>query len=123
MGLSWVTFGTPLWVLDLATGGELLWTSLGTHLVAPAVAILALRRRAWPRGSWLVAWLAAVVLLLGTRVATPPAANVNVAFAVPSGWTTWFPSHAWYLTLLLTAAASTFALVEVTARRFLPASG
>ncbi len=109
-------------MLDLATGGELLWTSFGTHLLAPACALAWLRRRAWPRAAWLLAWVAALLLLVTTRVATPPAANVNVAFAVPSGWTAWFPSHAWYLTLLLAGAASTFALVEVAARRFLAAS-
>ncbi len=124
LGVSWIAFGTPMWILDLATGGELIVTSFATHGVAPVAGWLGLRPRlrgqgeaGWPTRTWLQATGASVALLLVTRLATPPSANVNLAFAVAPGWERWFPSHPIYLALLVAIAALTFYVVERMALR------
>lgn len=114
IGVAWIAFGTPMWLLDITTGGELLPTSFGTHFVVPFCGIAWLRRVGWPRGAWRWAAIATIVLLVVVRFVTPRAANVDLAFAVATGWERWFPSHALYLALLWSLAAATFWLVEQT---------
>jgi hypothetical protein len=108
----WLCFGTPLWLLDLATGGTMTPTSPLVHLLCPVVGILAARRLGWGAPSWHWATAALGVLLLLTRLVSPPALNVNLAFAVWAGWERYFPSHGLYIALLLISSAATFWLVE-----------
>jgi hypothetical protein len=107
----------PLWLLDLASGGELMPSSLLTHVVSPTFAILALMRVGWPPSAW---WKAATSLasLLGlTRLVTPAQANVNLAFRVWPGWERLFPNHAVYLIALTALCTALFFAVERGARR------
>jgi hypothetical protein len=115
-GLSWLCFGIPMWIIDLATGGELIPSSVLTHVGGFVVGIVAIAKTGWRRGSWWKATAAASVLLLVTRLVTPPAANVNLVFAVWPGWERMFPSHAVYFALLLAANAMVSFLVEHAAR-------
>ena len=81
VGVCWVLFGLPIWLLDLATGGTLNPTSVFTHVGGPAVGILALRRLGWPAGVWWKASIAEAALLLLTRLVAPPERNINLVFA------------------------------------------
>lgn len=112
LGVSWIAFGTPMWLIDLSTGGELILTSFATHLVAPVAGGWWLRRVGWPPRTWITATGASLGLLIATRALTPPRANVNLAFAVAPSWEVWFPSHASYLAMLVAIAATTFYVVE-----------
>jgi hypothetical protein len=117
MGVLWLCFGNPLWVLDITTGGEFLPTSLFTHVGGLLLGLLTLRRLGVPREAWLHATLGYLGLLGLTRLATPRASNVNLAFAVAPGWEKTFPSHPLYLLLLVTAGTATFAIVQLGLRR------
>jgi hypothetical protein len=119
VGVLWLSFGNPLWVLDLATGGEFLPTSLLTHVVALAVGVLAARKLGWPRAAWGKAVLAFLGLMALTRLVTPRPANVNLAFRVADGWEKIFPSYAVYVVLLAAGAAATFFVAELGWRRLL----
>ena len=112
IGVSWLSFGVPLWILDLATGGELLPTSFLTHVVAFAIGIVGARRLGFPRGTWWKATLAFVAVWPITRLLTPRAANVNLAFFVHPGWERVFPFYALYFAVIVALAAATFALAE-----------
>lgn len=112
IALLWLAFGTPMWLLDLMTGGEVIATSLLTHLVGPLLAVLAVRELGWARGSWLLASAAAAGVLLVSWLVTPPRYNVNLVFSVWAGWERYFPSHALYLTLLVAGAAISFFTIE-----------
>ncbi|HVY24953.1 MAG TPA: hypothetical protein VHB79_00325 [Polyangiaceae bacterium] len=119
IGVLWLCFGNPLWILDITTGGELLPTSLFTHVGGLAIGLAVLNRLGMPRHAWLYATAAFLGLLLLTRLITPRAANVNLAFAVASGWEETFPSYSLYLLLMIAAGIATFAAAEFGLRKVL----
>ncbi len=119
MGILWLLFGNPLWVLDLSTGGEFLPTSALTHVGSLVIGLLAMRRLGWPKRAWWPAIVGFLALMGLTRVLTPRGANVNLAFRVADGWERTFPSYASYFLLLAAAAALTFFVAEVGLRRLL----
>lgn len=109
VGLLWVILGLPMWLLDLALGGEFLPTSALTHVGAPAFAFFFFRGTPFPRGSWWRAVAALGFLVVLTRLVTPPAENVNLAHAIWKGWEDrFFHSHPLYLAFLLSLAAAVF---------------
>ena len=108
VGFLWLTIGTPLWLVYVATGGELLPGSVLTHFGGVAFGLVGLRRFGLPRGAWWKALAALVPVLFLTRLVTPPAANVNLAFAVWPGWEWLFPSHLVYLLCLASLSAAVF---------------
>ncbi len=116
VGACWLSYGVPLWIADVASGGELLVTSLGTHLVGPVVAVLALRELGWPAGAWAAAWLGSLALLALSRAITSPAANVNLVFRVAEGWERRFRRHRLYLAGLWLASGAVYFVVERIAR-------
>ncbi len=112
IGVTWLAVGVSFWILDLSTGGTLSVTSLFTHVGGPVVGVVALRRLGWPKGTWWRAVLALFVLMAVTRLATPRAANVNIAFSVWPGWQRYFPDYPAYFALLMITSAVTFFAVE-----------
>jgi hypothetical protein len=118
IGLLWLTVGTPCWFLYLAGGGPLLVGAALTHS-ALLVSIFGVRQLGWPRDAWWKALLALAGVFGLTRLVTPPAANVNLAFAIWPGWERFFPSHPAYL-LFLTAVS---AVVFLAVSRAMHASG
>lgn len=120
VGVLWLCLGLPLWVLDVVSGGELVPTSLLTHLGGLMVGTWGVRRLGFP----VYAAAPAVAGLLGlnllSRLTTPPAENVNLAFAVWRGWEGYFPSHTVYIAVLLAASAAAFAVLTPALRRLGP---
>jgi hypothetical protein len=112
IGLLWSCFGTPLWILYLATGGELLAASFFTHGAALILGTIGVRRLGMPRGAAWKATAAFALLWIITRALTPPWANVNLAFSVYDGWETWFPSYPIYLAMLLVLGFAALLLAE-----------
>lgn len=119
IGLLWLSIGVPLWVLDLATGGELLPTSLLTHLGGLVCGLAGVRSLGLPRGTWLRALAALFALGALSHLVTPRRANVNLAHAVWSGWETVFPSYGVYAVAVLSGSAAAFLLTELGIRRAL----
>lgn len=112
VGTLWLALGTPLWLLDLAAGGEFFPTSLLTHVVALAIGIYGVRKLGVPAGVWWQSAVALLALIALCRFVTPERANVNVAFAVPPPWQHNFPSHSVYLATMMTVAAAYFFALE-----------
>jgi len=119
VGFLWLCVGNVLWCLDLAAGGELITTSLLTHVLGCGIGGFGVARLGMPRHSWVRALLALLALQLLCRLVTPPQANVNLAHAVWAGWEDRFPAYWAYQALLLLVAAAAFALLEFIARRVL----
>ncbi|MBI4511412.1 MAG: hypothetical protein HY698_17395 [Deltaproteobacteria bacterium] len=116
--LLWLSFGTPLWLLDVLTGGELIVTAIFTHVGGLAISALAVRTLGMPSGAWYKAAGALGILVGLSRVLTPRQYNVNVSFSVWAGWQAYFPSHVAYLGLLLAISTSVFFVVERLLVRF-----
>lgn len=110
--LLWLTFGTPMWLLDVLGGGEIIVSSFASHLGGIAIGIAAARRFGWPRWTWwrAAAGLGAVMIL--SRLITPARANVNLVFAIWPGWEHLFPSYGAYFALLFAGSTLTFAIAE-----------
>jgi len=114
-GLSWLVLGNFMWALDLAGGGELIVTTVGTHVGGLALGFYGVRRLGWAPYTWVRAVLGLVVLWIVCRLVTPWGANVNLAFFVHPGWEREFPSFPAYLGLLLLVAVAVFESLEVIA--------
>ncbi len=119
IGVLWLCFGNPMWILDITTGGEFLPTSVFTHVGGLVIGLVALNRLGVPRHAWLYATAAFLGLLLLTRLVTPRGSNVNLAFAVAGGWEKTFPSYSSYLLLMIAAGTATFAAAELGLRKVL----
>lgn len=117
--MLWLSFGTPIWLLDLATGAGLISTSVFVHVIAPLIGIAAMRSFGWPPRAWVSATVAGAGLLLLTRIVGSPGPNANLAFRVHAGWERYFASHTLFLGLLLGVSALAFMAVDAVARRHL----
>lgn len=123
IGFLWLCVGVPCWLLDLASGGAFWVGSLLTHGVGFLAGLFGLRRLGLPRDAWWKAVVALVAVFAITRAATPPAENVNLAFAVWPGWESWFPSYVLYIVFLAGVSAAVFVAVSwaLRASGFAPA--
>jgi hypothetical protein len=119
VGVALLALGTPLWLLDLSTGGEFLPTSLLTHILGLVIGLYGVRRLGLPAGVWWKATVSLIALIALCRLFTPASANVNVAFAIPHPWEQSFPSHSVYLATVLTVATGYFFILEFVLRRWL----
>jgi len=118
IGLLFLCMGTPIWLMDLAGGGEFYPTSCFTHLGGLAIGLYGARRLGLPSGTWWKAVTALITLILVCRLVTPQRANVNVAFAIYAGLEKVFPSHLVYLVIMMGAAAGYFLVLEWALRRW-----
>lgn len=113
IGTLWLVYGGTVWCIDLATGANLIPTSLFTHVGGLAVAALALRELRWVRGASLAATVALFLLLGVTRLVTPASANINLVFAVTPGWERAFPTFGRYFFFLFGTAFAVFVTTDV----------
>ena len=119
IGFFWLTMGVPLWLLNVLTSHEFMLTSTLSHIGGIIIAVYGLGFIKIPRFAWAAATGGLVVLGILTRLVTPPEANVNLAFAVWSGWEDQFPSYFWYVVMLLSVAAVSFGSLEFFIRQWM----
>ncbi|MBI3890782.1 MAG: hypothetical protein HY303_04555 [Candidatus Wallbacteria bacterium] len=117
VGTLWLATGLPIWLLDLAGGGEFFPTSLLTHVGGLVTGLAGLRVMGVPDGTWWRAALGFLALIFASRWLTPPEANVNVAFRVWNGWERRFSSYSVYLSGLVSVHAAAFYGLEQALRK------
>ena len=117
VGTLWLAFGLPIWLIDLAGGGEFIWTAAATHLGGLAAGAWAFRSSGPPAGAWRDAALAGAALQELSRLAAPPAENVNLAHAVWPGWEGVFSSFPVYRAFVLALMAASCWAGEAALRR------
>jgi hypothetical protein len=112
IGVLWLSIGVPLWLLDLAGGGQLHPTSVLTHLGGLALGVAGIRVLGLPRHSWAKAILSLGTLGLFCRIGTPARANVNLVHAIHPGWESLFPSYPVYALCLFSLCGLAFLATE-----------
>jgi len=116
IALCWLSYGVPLWLLDLATGANMIGTSILTHVGGLVLAFLAVRKLGFPKHTWLYAVAASMVLVVLARMFTSAEHNVMLSHRVHDGWETHFASYPPYLALMIAASAAVFFAVEQMCR-------
>ena len=76
-----VGFGTASWVLDILAHHDTTASSVLVHLLPLAVGAIEVRRKGWPSGVVLPAWLFYSAWVVLCRWVTDPALNVNLSHA------------------------------------------
>ena len=119
-GVLLLTIGVPLWLINLAAGGVFYPTSILTHVGGLGLGLIGLRRAGYPPHA--PQWALALVggLLLATRLATPPAENVNLAFAPWHGAESLAGSWQLHMAAVLAAWAVALLLADALVRRVIP---
>ncbi|XYI03545.1 hypothetical protein ACMHYB_28770 [Sorangium sp. So ce1128] len=108
----WLAFGTPMWLLDIATGSGLILTTFLPHVLCPIIAVLAVREMGLSRRAWLKATGALLALVGLTRALTSPESNVNLSHRVWAGWEAMFPQYYRFFAVVAAAAALTFFVLD-----------
>lgn len=108
--------GTPLWVFDLVQGGEFMPTSLFTHVLGLVLGLWGVWKLGPFKGAWWRAALTTLALIGLSRLITPPASNVNLAFAIPHGMDRYFSGHAAYLAAMLIISCAYYRTIELLLR-------
>ena len=112
-----LAMGNIFWIIELATGGPLLYTAPLTHVGIFALSLMGIRRMGLPRQTW---WLTALTMLLLSGVTAwlgTPTENINHAHATPAGYESWYPSHGAYLVFIFCFFAAVSAAFQVLLTR------
>jgi hypothetical protein len=120
VGVTWLVAGVPLWVFDVATGGEFNPTSVLTHVGGLVVGLVGLWHLGMPSQVWWKALLALAALQQLCRWVTPREANVNVAFAVYPWMEPYFASYWRYCAAMLLLFGAAFFVTELALRKLVP---
>jgi hypothetical protein len=76
-----VGFGTLGWVLDVLATNDTTLSSVLVHLLTLVAGVVEVRRKGWPEGVVLPAWLFLTAWVFSCHWTTDPALNVNLAHA------------------------------------------
>lgn len=118
IGVLWLCFGVPLWLIGLATGEPFSLTSALTHAGGLGIGLLVLQRAGLPDDwIWYQAALAFLALQQLCRLITPRQANVNMAFSIWPGWETAYRTYWRFWWTLTLSATAVFVAAEAMLRR------
>jgi hypothetical protein len=120
VGVTWLAVGVPLWLIDVATGGEFTPTSVLTHLGGLVVGLIGLWQLGMPAGVWWKALLGLAALQQLCRWVTLPEENVNVAFSVYPWMKAYFSSYWLYYAVMVLLFGALYFVAEVVLRKLLP---
>lgn len=117
IGLLWSMLGNAIWVAYVASGATFHWSSLLTHAGGLILGLTGARLIGLPRYCWLWALLSLPFLQILSRLLTPEADNVNVAFRIQDGLGDRFDDYATFWILVFLLCALTFMLFEFLLRK------
>lgn len=120
VGVTWLAVGVPLWLLDLAAGGEFTPTSVLTHVGGLVIGLIGLWQLGMPAQVWWKALLALAALQQLCRWVTPEKANVNVAFTVYPWLEAYFSSYWRYWAVMLLVFGVLYFAAEQALRKLMP---
>ncbi|MCP4133722.1 MAG: hypothetical protein GY754_22325 [bacterium] len=117
IGFMWLVFGVPIWGINIAATGKFMTTSTLTHCGGIIIGLGGIGGSGMLRRSWILAVLGMIGMGVLCRIITPAEANVNLAFAVWQGWEKYFPSHFWFVLMLILDSLILFYIIEYLALR------
>jgi len=122
VGVLWLVLGVPLWLMDVARGGEFFPATLFSHVAAFAIGLMALAWLGWPPGAWWKGLATLLALVVVSRGVTSEPANVNGAYTVWPSPGAWSPTVLAALFLGIVLVGGLFLAVERAAARAVPAT-
>lgn len=120
LAFSWLSFCALLWFVDVGFGQMAVDTSVLTHLVSFALAVVAVVLLGVPTKTWARAAFGLLALVVLSRLVTKREQNINLSYTVADGWQGSFTNHVLYLLLLFALSTVLFFGVERLARRLAP---
>ena len=117
IGFVWSLFGTPLWLFDLLSGGDLLWTSFVTHFGGIAISAWGLKVFGVPRGLWWKVIAAFVPLHVLSHFVTPPELNINISHRIWDGFEEIIPWYPVYISFFYIGGMLLGGVIEVVGRK------
>jgi hypothetical protein len=108
--------GVVGWLLDVAAHGTTP-TSVLAHALPLVLGAIAVRERGVPRGSAAIAWLLWAALQPLSRLLTPPALDVNLAWSVWPPVARLFPNQAVYIAFNVLLAIPFLAAAQLALAR------
>jgi hypothetical protein len=112
VGTFWLTAGLPLWLYYLATTGDIIPTTLLSHLGGLLFGYAGIKRLGLPRATWLISVLALFVLILLSRLLSSPDENINFSYGTYSGAETIFSSYWIYMLTIGTVFFAVFGTLQ-----------
>jgi hypothetical protein len=119
VGFFWLSMGVPLWIVNVLTARDFMLTSTLSHIGGICIALYGFKFIRMPKFSWMAAIAGLLVLGVISRLVTPQYANVNLSFAVWSGWEDQFPSYFRYVVMILSGTTIFFLFLEFSIRRWI----
>jgi hypothetical protein len=119
IAMMWVAVGFPTWVVASVENPDFFQpTSILTHGLGLALAIVAVRSAGMPRGTWWRALVLLIALWFLTRLVLPldPEANVNITVRHWFGWEADLMSFPVYVGLIWAISGALFYGIERGAR-------
>ncbi len=102
----WLLPGIPLWIMDMMTTRQMPPITFFSHLVGPAVGLIALKHVRAARWTWLWAWVWFLFIQQLARMFTRPELNVNVAHSIYPGWERFFGAYWQYWVFVVVSSAA-----------------
>jgi hypothetical protein len=93
VGTFWLTAGLPLWLYYLATTGDIIPTTLLSHLGGLLFGYAGIKRLGLPGVTWFISVLALFPLILLSRPLSLPDENINFSYGIYSGAETIFSTY------------------------------
>lgn len=122
VGVLWLTLSIPLWMFDVALGGEFMASTAAAFVAGMIAGVLALRQLKMPARAWRTALIALFALQQFCRFTTPPREDVNFCVLMWFGWEGIFKSYLAFWACLAALSAAVFAAASAMARRLAPTS-
>jgi hypothetical protein len=116
----WMIPGLIIWLVYVVMAWGIFFSSTLAHVGGLVVGMVAIRKFGMDRRSWLYAFGWYLLVQLLSRLLTPAALNVNLAYRMQAGWDQTFGAYwQFWLTLTLAVAFSLW-LIGLTLWRIYP---
>lgn len=119
VGVLWLALSIPLWMLDVALGGEFMASTAAAYVGGLIAGAAILKTLKLPPRAWKTAAVSLLILQQFCRFTTPVRENVNFCVLMWYGWAGIFKSYTAFWLWLAALSAAIFGATDFVLRRWL----